>query len=109
MRAVASYWSGMRKTSAAATSPTSHATSAESQRKRHMPVARVEMRANSSSMGVSRRQAGGGQITRGACRRHRERQTSEEALRNDQDVARLHLDVGRHVASLDQILQADRV
>jgi hypothetical protein len=34
---------------------------------------------------------------------------SEQALRDDQDVARAHLDVGRHVAALDQVLQAHRI
>src|SRR5689334_11927914 len=34
---------------------------------------------------------------------------SEPALRDDQDVSRLHLDVAGNVAALDEVLQADRI
>ena len=34
---------------------------------------------------------------------------SKETLRNDQNIAGPHIDVGRHVAAPDQILESDRI
>src|ERR1700753_4344325 len=96
-----------------ATTPMTHATSRDCQRNLHMPLATASAWSINSSMGsvqsMKRATSRSGPRLLEDGHGARPQKESEEALGDDQHIARLHFDVRGDVAALDQILQAHGV
>src|SRR5678815_5052323 len=111
MRALASYWFGIRRAIVTAKMAATHDTASASHRYFHIPLRTSAIWPTASLIALEAvvLEAGLASAMEYSTGVRAKGLRSEEALRNDQDVSRPHLDVGGNVTPPDQILQPHRI